>query len=83
MTQPLGDALNGAGGGRRSWFVHNRGKTCATLCLERLRKCADRSLPVALQLADLLSASLSRSSRLNLWQHSSQIAAICRAAFPS
>jgi hypothetical protein len=32
-------------------------------------------------MADLLSASLSRSSRLNLWQHSSQIAAICRAAF--
>jgi type IV secretory pathway protease TraF len=25
---------------------------------------------------------LSRSSRLNLWQPSSQIAAICRAAFP-
>jgi type IV secretory pathway protease TraF len=33
-------------------------------------------------LADLPSPSLSLLSRLNLWQHSLQIAAICRAGIP-
>ena len=48
---------------------------------------ASRSVPIGLYRAaahrqTCRHPSLSRSSRLNLWQHSSQIAAICRAAFP-
>jgi hypothetical protein len=54
-------------------YVHNTYGTLLEACQSVFAGCTP--------IADLPSPSLSRSSRLNLWQYSWQIAAICRAAF--
>ena len=59
--------------------VDDRGETRPPVSMERFRKRAHRSLPVAPHRQILLSLTLSRSSRPNLSRHSSRMGTICPA----